>query len=575
MYVERVHNQYSGSCVLLREAYRIGGKVRKRTLANLSKWPEPIVDGLQRLLRGESISGSLEESFETTTTRPHGHVAAVLGTVEKLGLPRLLTSRRNRERDLVIAMIVARILDPRSKLATAQGLGHETQLSTLGELLEIEDAREDDLYGAMDWLRKRQESVERGLATKHLSDGCVVLYDLSSTYVEGRKCALAKLGHSRDGKRGKLQINFGLLCTEDGCPVSVEVFDGNTADPKTLKSQITRLRETFGLKRIVVVGDRGMITEARIREDLGNTSGLEWITCLRTGQIRSLVNQGSIQLGLFDEKDLAEIESPDYPGERLIVCRNPLLASERARKRSELLDATEGELNKIVAATQRKRNRLIGKDRIALRVGKVLGKYNVGKHFRITITDNAFAFSRDTKKIAAESALDGIYVVRTSVPKTTLSAEKAVATYKSLSQVERAFRSVKTVDLKVRPIFHYAPERVRAHIFLCMLAYYVEWHMRRALAPLIFDDECKDEAEALRESVVAKAQRSSEAKRKDSSKRNAEGQPVQSFQVLLKTLSTIAKNRIQPNISGAGTFDKVTQPSPLQQRAFDLLGVAI
>lgn len=575
MYVERVHNQHSGSCVLLRESFRVDGKVRKRTIANLTQWPAHVIDGLQRLLRGESVTGNLEESFETTSTRAHGHVAAVLGTLEKLDVPRILASRRTRERDLCLAMIVARIVDPRSKLATARGLGGETQLSTLGELLGVADATEDDLYAAMDWLRQRQDKIEQSLATRHLADGCVVLYDLSSTYFEGRKCPLAKLGHSRDGKRGKRQINFGLLCTADGCPVSVEVFEGNTGDPTTLKSQIARLRERFGLKRFIIVGDRGMITDARIREDLRGNDGLDWVTSLRTEQIRALATEGSIQQGLFDDRDLAEIQSPDYPGERLIACRNANLAEERARKRGELLDGTEAELAKIVAATQRARNRLAGKDQIGLRIGKVLGKYNVGKHFRLHITDSSFSFSRNEERIAAEAALDGIYVVRTSVPAETLTAEKAVSTYKSLSQVERAFRCVKSVDLKVRPVHHRAPERVRAHIFLCMLAYYAEWHMRSALAPLLFDDENKDEAEALRASAVAKAQRSPQARRKDATKRNASGEPVQSFQGLLKTLAGIAKNRIQPKLAGAHAFDKVTVPSAVQQRALDLLGVRV
>lgn len=573
MYVERVHNQHSGSCVLLRESFRIDGKVRKRTIANLTQWPAHVIDGLQRLLRGESVSGNLEDSFETTATRAHGHVAAVLGTLDKLDVPRMLASRRTRERDLVLAMIVARIVDPRSKLATARGLGEETQLSTLGELLGICDATEDDLYAAMDWLRQRQEKVERRLADKHLTDGCVVLYDISSTYFEGRKCPLAKLGHPRDGKRGKLQINFGLLCTADGCPVSVEVFEGNTGDPTTLASQITRLRERFGLKRFIIVGDRGMITDARIREDLRGKEGLDWVTSLRTEQIRALAAEGSIQQGLFDDRDLAEIQSPDYPGERLIACRNQDLAVERARKRGELLDGTEAELAKIVAATQRKKNRLTGQAQIGLRVGKVLGKYKVGKHFRLQITDTSFAFSRDEGRIAAEAALDGIYVVRTSVPAETLSAEKAVSTYKSLSRVERAFRCIKTVDLQVRPIHHHAPERVRAHVFLCLLAYYAEWHMRQALAPLLFDDENKDDAEALRSSVVSKALRSAQARRKDATKRNANGEPVQSFRGLLKTLAGIAKTRIKPKLAGAQAFDKVTVPSPVQQRALDLLDV--
>lgn len=573
MYVERVHNQHSGSCVLLRESFRVDGKVRKRTIANLTDWPEDVVEGLQRLLRGEAPTGDLKDAFDTTATRPHGHVAAVLGTLEKLGLHRVLDSRRSRERDLAVAMIVARILEPGSKLATARGLGDATQMSTLCEQLDIQNATEKDLYAAMDWLRTRQDHIERQLAANHLTDGCVVLYDLSSTYFEGRMCPLAKLGHNRDGKRGKLQINFGLLCTADGVPVAVEVFKGNTGDPTTIKSQVVRLRDRFGLKRFILVGDRGMITDARIREDLRGVEGIDWITCLRTQQIKNLVAQGAIQLGLFDERDLAEIQSPDFPNERLIACRNPQLAEERARKRSELLAATEAELTKVAVATQRKKNPLKGKDKIGLRVGKVLGKYKVGKHFHLEISETSFTFSRRTEDIAAESSLDGIYVVRTSVPDATLAAEDAVATYKSLSRVERAFRCIKTVDLKVRPIHHYLPERVRAHVLICMLAYYVEWHMRHALAPLLFDDEHKDEAEALRESVVAKAQRSPQAKKKDKTKRNADGEPVQSFRDVLKMLRGVAKNRIQPKLKGAKPFDKVTVPSPLQQRALDLLGV--
>ena len=573
MYVERVHNQHSGSCVLLRESFRVDGKVRKRTIANLTDWPAELVDGFQRLLRGEAPAAKLEDSFETTSTRPHGHVAAVLGTLEKIGLHRVLDSRASRERDLAVAMIVARILEPGSKLATARGLGNATQMSTLCELLEIQDATEKDLYAAMDWLRTRQDRIERGLAAKHLTDGCVVLYDLSSTYFEGRMCPLAKLGHNRDGKRGKLQVNFGLLCTADGLPVAVEVFDGNTGDPTTLKAQVVRLRERFGLKRFILVGDRGMITDARIRKDLRGLEGIDWITCLRTQQIKDLVAQGAIQLGLFDERDLAEIQSPDFPDERLIACRNPQLREERARKRNELLSATEAELAKVAVATQRKKNPLKGKAQIGLRVGKVLGKYKVGKHFHLEISETSFTYSRRIKNIADEAALDGIYVVRTSVPDATLGAEDAVATYKSLSRVERAFRCIKTVDLKVRPIHHYLPERVRAHVLICMLAYHVEWYMRRALAPMLFDDEHKDEAEALRESVVAKAQRSPQAKKKDQTKKNADGQPIQSFRDLLRTLRGIAKNRIQPKLKGAKPFDKITVPSPLQQRALDLLGV--
>jgi len=572
MYVETVPNRNSRPAILLREGWREGSRTRKRTLANLTDWPSAQVDALRAVLRGDFSTLAPSAGFSIERTRPHGHVAAVLGTLRRLRLEPLLATRRCPERDAVVAMLVARIVEPRSKLATARELRAATLTSTLGELLGLSDCDEEQLYRAMDWLLPQQTRIEQALARRHLSDASLALYDLSSTYFEGRCCPLARYGYSRDGKRDKLQITFGLLTNADGCPIAVEVFEGNTADPATLASVVAKLRERFALKRIVLVGDRGMLTSARIREELVD-GGLEWLTALRAPQIQQLVEGGSLQLSLFDERDLAEITDPAYPGERLVACRNPLLAEERARKRTELLAATERALNQIVAATQRLRNRLHGKARIALRVGGVLGRYKMRKHFKLAIEETGFSFTRDEHSIAREAALDGIYVIRTSVPAATLGPDDAVRTYKRLAQVERAFRSLKSVDLKVRPIHHRLEERVRAHVLLCMLAYYVEWHMRQALAPLLFDDEDPAAAEPLRSSVVAPAQRSPSAQRKALTKLTADGTPVHSFQTLISDLATLARNRILPNTRDPVAFDLVTTPTPLQQRAFDLLGV--
>jgi hypothetical protein len=574
MYIESVPNRNSPACILLRESYRQGGKVRKRTLANLTHWPAEVREGLRRLLRGGKVA---EEGGDVRIVRslPHGHVAAALGTLGKIGLEKLLAPRRSRHRDLVVAMIVARILDPRSKLATARGLAAETAFSSLGEMLGVADADENDLYGAMDWLLARQDRIERALAARHLHDGTLVLYDLSSTYFEGQSCPLARFGHSRDGKRQKLQIVFGLLCEVEGRPVAVEVFEGNVADPATLGAQIQKVRRRFGLQRVVLVGDRGMITEARIREDLQGVDGLDWITALRAPAIRKLVAEGSLEPSLFDEKDLAEITSPQYPNERLVVCRNPLLAEKRRRKRQELLAGTERELAKIIAAVHRPRRPLRGAERIGLRVGKVLNRFKVGKHFGVRITDASLACERDEAKIAREAALDGFYVVRSSLPKDSLAPEQLVGAYKGLSKAERAFRSLKTVDLKVRPIHHRLADRVRAHVLLCMLAYYVEWHMRDALRPILFDDEDPAAGESLRTSPVAPAKRSPSALDKAARKRTDRDEPVHSFQTLLADLATIAKHRIQVNLLGAALFEKITEPTSLQQRALSLLGVSL
>jgi Transposase DDE domain len=573
MYIETVPNRNSRPAILLREGWREGRRTRKRTLANLTDWPAAQVEALRAVLKGDYQLLAPAPGFSIERTRPHGHVAAVLGTIRRLGLECLLATQRCAERDAVMAMLAARIVQPRSKLATARELRAATLASTLGELLNLSDCDEELLYRAMDWLLPRQGRIEQALAKRHLKDGTLALYDVSSTYFEGRRCPLARYGYSRDGKRDKLQITFGLLTNADGCPVAVEVFAGNTADPSTLSSVIAKLRERFALNRIVLVGDRGMITTARIDHELRPSDELDWITALRAPQIQRLLQAGSLQLSLFDQRDLAEISDPVYPGERLIACRNPLMAAERARKRNELLAATERALNEIAAATQRSHNPLRGKARIGLRIGAVLGRYKMAKHFQLTIDETGFSFTRDEASIAREAALDGIYVIRTSVPAAALTSDEAVRSYKQLSQVEQAFRSIKSVDLKVRPIHHRLEERVRAHILLCMLAYYVEWHMRQALAPLLFDDDDPAAAEAVRPSVVAPAQRSAAAQRKAITKLAADNSPLHSFHTLLSDLATVAKNRILPATQDPVPFDLITTPTASQQHAFDLLGV--
>lgn len=569
MYIATIPNRGSRPAYLLRESYREGGKVKNRTLANLSSLSDEQIEALRLVLKGEKLTPA-EEAFEIVRSLPHGHVAAVLGTARKLGIERLLAARACRERTLVMAMIVARVLRPGSKLATARGLSRQTSGTSLGDSLELDEVAGDDLYDAMDWLVGRQPAIEKKLAKRHLEEGSLVLCDLSSSYYTGRHCPLAKHGHNRDRKRGFPQINYGLLCDRDGRPIAIEVFDGNVGDPTTLSTQLAKLRGRFGLERVVVVGDRGMLTSARIREELAGEEGLDWITALRAPAIRKLVEAGDVDQSLFDERNLAEIASPDYPGERLIVCRNPLLADERARKRDELLAATEKELAKIADAVAREKRPLRGEDKIALRIGKIIDRKKVGKHFVLEIDEDRFAYRRDREKIAAEAALDGIYVIRASVAAEEMSADETVSTYKSLSSIERAFRSIKTVDLKIRPIHHRLADRVRAHVFVCMLAYYVEWHMRRALAPMLFDDEDPEQAAAKRQDVVAPAERSDSALRKDARKRTDDDLPVHGFQTLLDDLATLTKNRVQ---SGGSEFDMLATPTELQAKAFDLLGV--
>jgi len=573
MYVACVPNRSSPPAYLLREGYREDGKVKTRTLANLSHWPLAKIERLRRVLRDEVLSDP-EQGLRMLRSLPHGHVAAVLGTARKIGLDRLLAVKRAPPRmvELVLAMIVARVIDPASKLATARQLDSATATSSLGPLLGLGTVSEQDLYAALDWLVSQQPHIEQRLARKHLSQGTLVLYDVTSTYFEGRTCPLARRGYSRDGKRDKLQILFGLLCASDGCPVAVEVFEGNVADPATLAAQVEKLKQRFRLGNVVVVGDRGMITEARI-ETLLKPAGLDWITALRASTIKMLLEQGSFQLSLFDERDLAEVTSPEYPDERLVVCRNPLLAAERARKRQALLAATETELTKIAKAVARKRQPLRGADQTGLAAGAVFNRYKVAKHFTLTITDDHFDFARNVESIEAESQLDGIYVIRTNVASDKLAASDVVQAYKGLSLAERAFRSYKTVDLEVRPIHHRLPDRVRAHVLLCMLAYYLEWHMRQALAPVLFDDHQRDDAAAARPSIVAPAQRSTAARRKAARKSTEDGLPVHSFQSLLSELATFTRNTMALANGQHDTFLLYPQPTELQAAAFDLLGI--
>lgn len=570
MYIESIPNRKSPPCILLREDHREGKKVVKNTLANVTKWPKHVVEGLRVLIKGGTVS-DLEDSFTITRSLPYGHVAAVLSVLKRLGLFQLIDSRSSSKRDRIVAMIAARIINPKSKLATVRGFREETLSSSLVEECRLGPIDEDDLYEAMDWLVDRQSSIEDKIAARHLHQGTFVLYDLTSTWYEGRTCPLAKMGHPRDKKKGKLQIEFGILCDIQGRPVAVEVFEGNTGDPATVASQIQKIRQRFELERVVVVGDRGMLTDARIREEFKDTKGLDWISALRGPAIKKLLENKDFTMSLFDDRDLAEITSPDYPGERLMVCRNPLLTEDRRRKREELLKATEKLLEPIAKATKRKRKPLRGKKDIGLRVGKVINKYKVCKHFKLTITYANFKYERKGEQINAEAALDGFYVVRTSVPAECITPQNTVAAYKRLSVVERAFRCMKTVDIKVRPIFHRLEKRVRAHIFLCMLAYYVEWEMRRLLAPILFDDEDHQMAEQQRSSVVAPAERSDKAKRKAASKHTDDGIPVHSFRTLLEDLATITKNQIQPNIPDSPTFTKIAQPTRTQKKALDLL----
>jgi len=568
MYIDVVPNRNSPPAILLREARREGNKTLKRTLANLSDWPKEKIETFRRLLRDEPLV-SPHDLFTTQKSIPHGHVEAILQMIRKLELDRLISAQPCRERDWVVALIAQRLIDPCSKLATTR----EWHTTTLAEELGVGEATENDLYEAMDWLLERKERIEKKLAARHLSEGGLVLYDVSSSYYEGRTCPLAQLGHDRDGKKDLPIIVYGVMTNDEGCPVAVEVYPGNTADPTTVADQIEKLRERFGLSRVVMVGDRGMLTQPQI-DRLKLHPGFGWITALKSTAIRELVQQGALQLSLLDPKNLAEITAPDYPGERLMVCHNPVLEEERKRKREALLAATEKSLEKIHKEVGRRKKKPLSAAAIGLKVGKVLGRYKMGKHFECKIGEGSFAWSRRTQSIEQEEKLDGIYVLRTSEPAERLSAEDTVRSYKSLAEVERAFRCLKGVDLLVRPIRHRTEDRVPAHIFLCVLAYYVEWHLRRAWAPVLFEDEEREEERKRRDPILT-AQSSASAQRKKRSHQTAEGMPVHSFKSLLAELAKRARV-IYALSEKAGeksnlTFRQVTDPTPVQARALELI----
>lgn len=571
MYIEKIPNRNSPPCILVRESYRQDGKVHKRTLANITHLSDEVIDGIARLLKGGQVIEDFEDDFQVIRSLPYGHVFAILSVINAIGLKPMMSSKDGKELKLVIALIVSRIVHPGSKLATARSMSSETCSTALGELLGIERVSETDFYHAMDWLLKRQDKIESALARKHLGEGSLVLYDVSSSYFEGQCCPLAKRGHNRDKKQGKLQIVYGLLCDKKGCPVAIEVFEGHTADPKTLKGQIEKLRDRFGLERVILVGDRGMLTSARIREELAPQDGLDWISALKAPSIRKIMKDQQIERSLFDRQDMAEITHPDFPGERLIVCHNPLLEQKREKTRQDLLAATEKQLEKIKNAVLRKRKPLRSVKEIGLAVGKIINKYKVAKHFKLTITEDFISWQRKAEAIESEARLDGFYIIRTSVEEKELSTDETVKVYKGLSLVEQAFRSLKTVDLKIRPIFHRLADRVKAHVFLCMLAYYVEWHMRERLAPILFDDDDKENTP--QQSPVKPAPPSERARRKAASKHGADdGQPVHSFQTLLDDLATITRNTVEIN---SERFDKITIPTALQQKAMKLLKVRL
>lgn len=570
MYIEAVPNRNSPPAILLRESYRDGGKVRKRTLLNLSDWPPALVAGMRALLKGGTVLAPGQPPFELRRAWPHGHVAAVLGTLRGLAVDRLLGEQRSGK--LVRAMLVARLLEPASKLATAKALSLSTAGHSLAPVLGLGEVDENELYAALDWLLERQPAIEAVLARQHLSGGTLVLYDVSSSYLEGRHCELAHFGHSRDDKPHKMQIVYGLLCAADGCPVAIEVFDGNTADPKTLSAQIAKLKGRFALDHVVLVGDRGMITQARIDQEL-RPGKLDWITALRAPQIRGLVDSGALQLSLFDERDMAAVSSPDFPGERLIVCRNPALAAERARKRDELLAATERDLAAVAAAVTRAKRPLRGTAAIARRVTLALERRHMAKHFHTDIADDRFAFTRRTAAIAAEAALDGLYVIRTPLPAESLDDAGVVTAYKSLSRVERAFRALKTADLEIRPLYHRRAPRVRAHVFLCMLAYHVEWHLRARLAPMLYDDHDRAAALAQRASPVARAPRSPAACAKDASGHTADGLRVHSLHSLFADLATVTRNEVTTPAAPERVLTLYPKLTPVQQKAFALLAL--
>jgi len=564
MYIDKVPNRNSRPTLLLRESYRQGRRVLKDTILNITHWPPHVVEALRRALKGETLV-SFDDAFAIQRSLPHGHIEVIVGMIRKTGLDRLIASKRCRERDLVLAMIVKQILEPGSKLAVTRAW-HATSLA---EEFGVADANEDDLYAALDWLLARQKKIESKLARRHLSPGDLALYDVSSSYYEGRTCPLAFFGKDRDGKGGKPVIVYGVLADREGHPVSVDVYPGNTGDPATVPDQVEKLRDRFGLTRIALVGDRGMLTQKRI-DTLKQHPGLGWISALRSASIRRLMAQGAIQMSLFDQHNLAEIASPDFPGERLVVCYNPLLADERKRKREDLLAATEEKLEKIVKEANRRTKTPLRKEEIGIKVGRIINRHKVAKHFKLTLEEGVFQWERNEESVVSEASLDGIYVIRTSESKERFSAEDTVRNYKSLSLVERLFRCLKT-DLRVRPIFLRTEPHVRAHIFLCLLAYFLEWHLRQALAPLLFEDEELQEDRQTRD-PVAPARPSPSAKQKKATRQTPEGFPIHSFSTLLDEMATRCRNwcRLE-NVPDAPLFPRLTDPTPYQEKVYSLL----
>ena len=573
MYVAEVPNRNSKPTYLIRESYRENGHVKTRTILNITKWPKSLIMGLKKLFKGEEIH-SLDDVFTIKRSLPHGHIAAVLGTLKKCGLYKIITSAINNKVKLILSLIVSRIIYPGSKLKLSRIINENTCASTFGQLLNINNITEKDLYRAMDSLYKNKDLIEKKLAKKHLSGDSLILYDTTSTYFEGKRCPIAKYGYNKDKKKGKLQIVIGLICSEQGCPIAVEVFEGNTKDSDTLQYQINKMREKFNLKRIILVGDRGLITDTKIRNELKYEKNLDWITALKSVQIRELVEKKDVDTSLFDDWGIAEISSKLYPGERLIVCYNPLLKKDRRTERDQLLKKTEQELAKIQEATKREKYKLKGKDKIGVRVGKIINKYKMAKHFIIDIHDNNLNYEQNTDKIEAEKKLDGIYIIRTSLKKEEATADQAVLKYKNLSNVEKAFRCLKTIDLHIRPVYHRLTDRVKAHVFLCMLAYYVQWHMKKKLAPILFEDAEKEVANMTRENAASPAKRSIDALLKDKNKITKTGLPVHSFNSLMKDLSTVTKNWIYKEGDESQLYVIYPKLTEVQKEAFSLLGVS-
>lgn len=568
MYIESVPNRNSPPAVLLRESYRKDGKICKRTIANLSKLDPQIVEGLKALLKGAVVTSPTQDPIKIVRSLPHGHVAVILGILQQIGLDRLLNASHGRLQKIALALIVQRLIEPSSKLSSARAFNPQTMTSSLSDCLNLGEVKHYEIYDALDWLLNEQPRIEKALAKRHLENGMLILYDVSSSYVEGTKCNLAAFGYNRDRKRGKQQIIYGLLCNQEGCPIAIEVFPGNHADRTTLTEQVNKLKERFNLKHVILTGDRGTITAKNI-ENLLNPAGLDWISALKASAIRQILEQVPLPFEKRNEYELAEISSPDYHHERLILCYNPFLAKERGRKREALIEATEKLLEDICDACNRPKKPLRGRDKIGVEVGKVLDKYKVGKHFEISMTDTSFSFKRNTLKLNEEAALDGLYIIRTSVNPDVLSNNNTVKAYKSLAQVELAFRTLKSSDLCIRPIYHWLDDRVRAHIFLCMLAYYVEWHLRQQLAPYLFADDEKQEVEM----SVAPRELSESAKLKKGSKVTKAGRPVNSYQTLMKDLATLTLNKAASHENEASTFDMYTQPTPFQQEIFDHLKI--